>query len=52
MSRRHETWESDPKKVVKAMYGVAVMKDPLLRVTAGSAAYEVIFTKIKTCGEK
>ena len=38
---RHMTQAGDPIKGAKAMYDLAVMKDPPLRVVLGSDAYQV-----------
>lgn len=38
---RHMTQAGDPIKGAKAMYELAVMKDPPLRVVIGSDAYKV-----------
>lgn len=39
---RHMTQAGDPIKGVKAMYELAVMKDPPLRVVIGTDAYKVL----------
>ena len=41
MGERHGTQAGDPKKGGKAMYELAVMEDPPLRVVIGSDAYKV-----------
>lgn len=38
---RHMTQAGDPIKGAKAMYDLAVMKDPPLRIVIGSDAYKV-----------
>lgn len=47
MSARHGTQAGDPKKGAKAMYELAVMADPPLRVVIGSDAYKAIMNKIE-----
>ena len=42
MGKRHGAQVGDPKKGGKAMYELAVMQDPPLRVVIGSDAYKVI----------
>lgn len=51
MTKRHGHQTGDPKKAAKAMYQLAVMEDPPLRVVLGSDAYAAIQTKLKTYGE-
>lgn len=51
MKKRNGTQAGDPKKGAKAMYKLAVMDDPPLRMVIGSDAYEAIEGKIKTYGE-
>ena len=51
MTKRHGTQVGDPKKGADAMYKLAVMKDPPLRVVIGSDAYEGIMKKIEQYGE-
>ncbi|CZR55351.1 retinol dehydrogenase 8 [Phialocephala subalpina] len=51
MNSRHGTQAGDPPKGAKAMYELAVMKDPPLRVVIGSDAYKAIMGKIDTYSE-
>ncbi len=51
MQKRHGTQAGDPKKGGRAMYELAVMKDPPLRVVIGSDAYKAINVKLQTYGE-
>jgi NAD(P)-dependent dehydrogenase (short-subunit alcohol dehydrogenase family) len=51
MGKRHGTQAGDPPKGAKAMYELAVMKDPPLRVVIGSDAYKAIMEKIQKYGE-
>ncbi|KUJ24568.1 NAD(P)-binding protein [Mollisia scopiformis] len=51
MGQRHGTQAGDPPKGAKAMYELAVMKDPPLRVVIGSDAYKAILGKIEAYGE-
>jgi NAD(P)-dependent dehydrogenase (short-subunit alcohol dehydrogenase family) len=51
MGKRHGTQVGDPKKGAKAMYELAVMKEPPLRVVVGSDAYQAIMGKIKAYEE-
>ncbi|KAL8778755.1 MAG: hypothetical protein Q9213_007268 [Squamulea squamosa] len=48
---RHMTQAGDPIKGAKAMYELAVMKDPPLRVVIGSDAYKAIMGKIEAYSE-
>ncbi len=48
MSLRHGKQAGDPPKGAKAMYELAVMEDPPLRVVVGSDAYQGIMDKIDT----
>ena len=48
MGDRHGTQAGDPIKGAKAMYELAVMKDPPLRIVIGSDAYKAVMTKIDT----
>ena len=43
MGKRNGNQVGDPKKGARAMYELAVMKDPPLRVVIGSDAYQVKF---------
>ncbi|KAJ9606424.1 hypothetical protein H2200_009385 [Cladophialophora chaetospira] len=47
MGERNGTQVGDPKKGAKAMYELAVMSDPPLRVVIGSDAYKGIMDKIE-----
>ena len=51
MGKRNGTQAGDPSKGGRAMYELAVMKDPPLRAVIGSDAYQAMQTKIKTYGE-
>ena len=46
MGQRNGTQAGDPKKGARAMYELAVMKDPPLRVVIGSDAYKVSFSSV------
>lgn len=46
MGDRHGSQAGDPVKGAKAMYELAVMQDPPLRVVIGSDAYKAIMSKI------
>jgi len=47
----HGTQAGDPLKGAKAMYELAIMKDPPPRVVIGSDAYKVIMGKIEAYGQ-
>ncbi|KAI0125471.1 hypothetical protein BJ170DRAFT_656440 [Xylariales sp. AK1849] len=47
MNERNGTQAGEPKKGAQAMYQLAVMKDPPLRMVIGSDAYSAIQQKIK-----
>lgn len=47
MGKRHGTQAGDPPKGAKAMYELAIMKDPPLRVVIGTDAYKAMFNKLK-----
>jgi hypothetical protein len=51
MNARHGTQAGDPKKGARAMYDLAVMSNPPLRVVIGSDAYKGIMNKIETYEE-
>lgn len=51
MGERNGTQKGDPPKAAKAMWEIAKMKDPPLRVVLGSDAYDLIQTKLKEYGE-
>ncbi|KAH8679851.1 hypothetical protein BGZ60DRAFT_481359 [Tricladium varicosporioides] len=51
MAKRHGTQAGDPVKGAKAMYELAIMPDPPLRVVIGTDAYKAINDKIKKYGE-
>jgi len=51
MTERHGTQAGDPPKGAKAMYELAVMEDPPLRVVIGTDAYKAINAKIQTYSE-
>lgn len=46
MSARNGTQAGDPARGARAMYELAVMKDPPLRVVIGTDAYAAIMNKI------
>ena len=47
MGEANGTQAGDPIKGAKAMYELAVLQDPPLRVVIGSDAYKQIFQKLK-----
>ena len=51
MGERNGTQAGDPIKGAKAMYELAVLKDPPLRVVIGTDAYKAIMGKIQSYGE-
>lgn len=51
MNERNGTQAGDPKKGAHAMWEVAKMQDPPLRLVIGSDAYTAINGKIKAYGE-
>ncbi|MCJ1407841.1 hypothetical protein MMC19_001912 [Ptychographa xylographoides] len=51
MGKRHGTQVGDPVKGAKAMYELAVMENPPLRVVIGSDAYKAVMGKLETYGE-
>ncbi|KAK6429325.1 hypothetical protein LTR95_014530 [Oleoguttula sp. CCFEE 5521] len=51
MQKRNGTQAGEPKKGAEAMWEVAKMKDPPLRLVIGSDAYTAIMAKLKTYGE-
>lgn len=51
MQKRNGTQKGDPIKGAKAMYELASLSDPPLRVVIGSDAYEAMMGKIKAYGE-
>ncbi|KAK6434525.1 hypothetical protein LTR95_009289 [Oleoguttula sp. CCFEE 5521] len=51
MQKRNGTQAGEPKKGAEAMWEVAKMKDPPLRLVIGSDAYTAIMGKLKTYGE-
>jgi len=51
MGKRHGSQAGDPPKGAKAMYELAIMKDPPLRVVIGTDAYKVINNKIEEYGK-
>lgn len=51
MGERNGTQAGDPIKGAKAMYELAIMKDPPLRVVIGTDAYKAVMAKIQTYGE-
>ena len=48
---RNGTQAGDPVKGAKAMYELAILKDPSLRVVIGTDAYKAIMGKIGSYGE-
>ncbi|KAL2052771.1 hypothetical protein ABVK25_007011 [Lepraria finkii] len=50
MRERNGTQAGDPIKGAKAMYELAIMKEPPLRVVIGSDAYKAILGKLKLMG--
>ena len=51
MQKTNGTQKGDPKKGGQAMYELATLPDPPLRVVIGSDAYQAINGKIKDYGE-
>ncbi|TGO25679.1 hypothetical protein BPAE_0075g00340 [Botrytis paeoniae] len=51
MEKTNGTQAGDPEKGAKAMYQLATLSDPPLRVVIGSDAYKVIMAKIEAYGE-
>ena len=51
MTNINGTQPGDPPKAGRAMWEIAKMDDPPLRVVLGSDAYQGIMSKIKTYGE-
>lgn len=51
MGKRHGSQAGDPKKGARAMYELAVLEDPPLRVVIGSDAYKAILGKIEAYGK-
>lgn len=51
MQKRNGTQAGEPAKGAKAMYELAVLDDPPLRVVIGTDAYAGIYTKLKTYDE-
>jgi len=51
MGKRHNKQAGDPEKGAKAIYELAILKDPPLRVVIGTDAYKAIFTKLKNYDE-
>ncbi|MCJ1382358.1 hypothetical protein MMC17_005471 [Xylographa soralifera] len=51
MGKRNGKQAGDPKKGARAMYELAVMKDPPLRVVIGSDAYQGVMSKLETYKE-
>ncbi len=51
MSQLHGTEAGDPVKGAKAMYELAVMEHPPLRVVIGSEAYKMIMGKLENYKE-
>lgn len=47
MNKRHGTQVGDPVKGAKAIYKLAVLQDPPLRVVIGSDAYKAVFNKLE-----
>ena len=47
MGKRHGTQTGDPPKAAKAMYDLAVMDDPPLRIVLGSDAHSAISNKLE-----
>ncbi|KIW26302.1 uncharacterized protein PV07_09403 [Cladophialophora immunda] len=47
MTARHGTQAGDPKKGAKAMYELAIMPNPPLRVVVGTDAYKAVMNKLE-----
>ena len=52
MSQFHGNQAGDPVKGAKAMYELAVMENPPLRVLLGSAAYKMVMRKLESYKEE
>ena len=52
MSQVHGNQAGDPVKGAKAMYELAVMENPPLRVLLGSAAYKMVMRKLESYKEE
>jgi hypothetical protein len=50
MQKRNGTQAGDPKKGAKAMYELAILKEPPLRAVIGTDAYQRINKKIEDYG--
>lgn len=51
MKKRNGTQAGDPKKGAEAMYQLAILEDPPLRMVIGTDAYAAIQDKLKKYGE-
>ena len=51
MKKRNGTQAGDPPKGSRAMYEIAMMEDPPLRVVIGSDAYQRVMKKIEDYGK-
>lgn len=51
MAKRNRSQARDPVKGAKAMYQLAVIKEPPLRVVVGTDAYKVTMAKMEAYGE-
>ena len=52
MSQFHGNQAGDPAKGAKAMYELAVMENPPLRVVLGDAAYKTVMQKLENYKEE
>lgn len=46
MRQRHGTQGGDPLKAARAIYDLAVMKDPPVRIALGSDSYDLVMGKL------
>ena len=51
MEKRHGSQAGDPIKGAKAIYELAILEDPPLRVVIGTDAYAAIMAKLKAYDE-
>lgn len=46
MRQRHGTQGGDPLKAAKAIYDLAIMKEPPVRIALGSDSYDLVMGKL------
>ena len=51
MKKRHGTQAGEPLKGAKAMYELAILEEPPLRVVVGTDAYKLVMAKIEAYGD-